>query len=202
MCFYFKQSKNAQDLEHRFKAVFIDKGKYQPSDYLVGFQFPFTPVISNKHPNQIKLYQWGLIPPWAKDISIQKYTLNARIESINIKPSFKHISHQRCLVLSSGFYEWKWLDEKGKLKQKYLITLPDEEAFAFAGLWNEWIDKSTGVIVPTFTILTTEASGIMAEIHNSKNRMPIVLSEKFETEWLKNGTIQMQNHRLIAKKVA
>jgi putative SOS response-associated peptidase YedK len=62
------------------------------------------------------LYSWGLIPNWAKDDSIRKNTLNAKIETIHEKPSFRDVIQHRCLVLIDGFYEWKWLDEKGKHK--------------------------------------------------------------------------------------
>ena len=69
-------------------------------------------------------------------------------------------------------------------KQKYLITLPNDELFAFAGLWSEWVNKETAEVVKTFTIVTTEANGLMSEIHNSKKRMPVILDKETETEWL------------------
>jgi putative SOS response-associated peptidase YedK len=75
-----------------------------------------------------------LIPAWAKDKTIQQYTLNAKIETLNEKPSFKNNIKNRCLVIADGYYEWQWLDPKGKNKQKYLITLTSEEPFAFAGI--------------------------------------------------------------------
>jgi putative SOS response-associated peptidase YedK len=183
MCFHSKQSKSAQTLQNRFKAKFEHIEEYQPSIYN-GFTFPKTPVIIDKEPEIIKMYQWGLIPHWAKDNGIRKNTLNARIETIKEKPSFRNSVNKHCLVLADGFYEWKWLDEKGKNKQKYLITLPDDEAFAFAGLYSEWVDTDTGEIINTYTILTTEAKDLMREIHNSKMRMPVILNKEEEHAWL------------------
>ncbi|MBS1777601.1 MAG: SOS response-associated peptidase [Bacteroidetes bacterium] len=200
MCFHSKQSKSAQELKHRFQANIKDDNLIQPSVYN-GFQYPKTPVITNKQPNEIQLYAWGLIPFWAKDNSIRKNTLNAKIETIHQKPSFRNVINNRCLVLADGFYEWQWLDPKGKQKQKYELTLPDHETFAFAGLWSEWIDKSTGEIIYTYTILTTEANELMSKIHNTKKRMPIILSQDNEQDWLKGENLIMQNDRIQATEV-
>lgn len=188
MCFYYQQSKSAQELQNRFNAKFENANQYSPSNYN-GFQFPKTPVIANTETNKIQLYHWGLIPSWAKDYSIRKNTLNARIETINEKPAFRNYVNNRCLVLVDGFYEWQWLDEKGKNKQKYLITLPDNEAFAFAGLWSDWMDKTTGEIIKTYTILTTVANELMSRIHNKEKRMPMILTKENEYDWLKGSKI-------------
>lgn len=200
MCFHSKQSKSAQELEHRFKATFKDKAAYKPAIYN-GFQFPQTPVISNQQPDVIHLFQWGLIPSWAKDDSIKKHTLNARIETINEKPAFRNVANNRCLILCDGFYEWKWLDPKGKIKQKYLLKLPHDEAYAFAGIWSEWVDKSSGEIIHSYSILTTQAEGLMSEIHNSKNRMPVLLAKEYEKEWLQGAELHTENHLLIAQPI-
>jgi putative SOS response-associated peptidase YedK len=101
-------------------------------------------------------------------------------------------------VLADGFFEWQWLDDKGKQKKKFLLTLPNEEAFAFAGLWSEWVDTSTGEIIPTFTILTTAANPLMAHIHNTKQRMPVILAPENEQSWLNGQPFQLQNDRLQA----
>ena len=109
--------------------------------------------------------------------------------------------NNRCLVLTDGFYEWKWLDAKDKNKQKYLIALPNNEAFAFAGLWNEWVDKSSGEIFKTYTILTTEANELMIRIHNSKKSMPVMLNGKDEKNWLNGQKIIPEDIQLIATEV-
>jgi len=183
MCFHSQQSKTAQELKHRFGVTFKDESQYSPAVYN-GFQYPKTPIITNKESDTIQLFNWGLLPHWAKDTTIRKSTLNARIETLTEKPSFRNAINNRCLILVDGFFEWQWLDPKGKNKQKYQITLPNNEAFAFAGLWNEWTDKSTGEILKTYTIITTEANELMSEIHNSQKRMPFILTEENEFEWL------------------
>lgn len=200
MCFHSKQSKEAQELEKRFRAKFDRGTSYTPATYN-GFQHPSTPVITHLHPDKIQLYHWGLIPFWAKDNTIRKNTLNAKIETIHEKPSFRNVVNNRCLVLADAFYEWQWLDEKGKYKQPYELSLPHHEVFAFAGLWSEWIDKTTGEVVPTYTILTTAANSLMQEIHNTKMRMPVIVAADAEQQWLQGKELIMQNEALIATKV-
>ncbi|MEZ5045600.1 MAG: SOS response-associated peptidase [Chitinophagaceae bacterium] len=200
MCFHSKQSKLAQEVQNRFKAKFENEALFTPTIYN-GFQFPKTPVITNKQPGKIQLFNWGLIPYWAKDDSIKKNTLNARIETIHEKPAFRNSVNNRCLILVDGFYEWQWLDNKGKQKQKYELTLPDNELFAFAGLYSEWRDKSTGEIISTYTILTTEANELMSKIHNTKKRMPVIVSTDNEQTWLNGQQLIMQNDRLKAVEV-
>lgn len=142
------------------------------SEIINGFSFPLNPVITNEDPNSIKLFNWGLIPNWSRDKEIRKNTLNARVETIQEKASFKNCVQNRCLILADGFYEWQWQDELGKKKQKYLIHLPNNEAFAFAGIYSKWVDKQTGELVNTYSMVTTEAKGLMLEIHNSKKGCP------------------------------
>lgn len=184
MCFYTTQTKEALELENRFKAKFNNIKLFNSPAFYNAFSFLQTPVIANNNKGVIDFFYWGLIPFWAKDIDIRKNTLNAKIETLEEKPSFRNCINNRCLIPADGFFEWQWLDEKGKQKQKYLISLPDNSLFAFAGLWSDWVNKETGELLKTYTIVTTEADDFMAKIHNSKKRMPVILSEKQETQWL------------------
>ncbi len=188
MCFFSQQTKDATKVEKRFNAVVNDLLNFQTGAFN-GFEHPRTPVITNDSSDVVQHLQWGLIPHWAKDDSIKKYTLNAKIETLNEKPSFRNSINQRCLVIADGFFEWQWLDSKGRRKQKYLLTLPDEQLYAYAGIWSEWVSVLTGEIVKTYSIVTTEATGIMREIHNTKKRMPVILTPENEQLWLQNAPI-------------
>ena len=85
---------------------------------------------------ECKELKWGLVPSWAKDVSIGNKLINARGETVAEKPAFrKAFNHQRCLVLADGFYEWK---REGNTKQPYYIRFKDHRLFAFAGLWERW----------------------------------------------------------------
>lgn len=187
MCFHSKQSKDAQAVEKRFKAKIEKVELFKSVEHYNGFSYPKTPVIIDKEQESIKHFQWGLIPSWSKDTTIQKFTLNAKIETLAEKPSFKNSINKRCLIIADGFYEWQWLDKSGKQKQKYLITKPNNELFAFAGIYSNWVDKSTGEIINTYSILTTQANSLMSEIHNTQKRMPVILKTEDELNYL-NGT--------------
>ena len=128
-------------------------------------------------------HHWGVIPSWCQDDSIRKNTLNARVESLHEKPSFRNYVQNRCLVLATGYYEWRWLDDKGKAKQKFEIHHASAEAFAFAGLYAHWHEAS-GLLRKTFTIVTTAANKQMEYIHNTKKRMPLMLNPGDEDAWL------------------
>ncbi len=183
MCYHTKQSKDIKPLEERFEAT-VAYHNFESSDRYNGFTHPQTPVICNSHANQIQLYHWGLIPFWTKDNSIRKHTLNAKIETLTELPSFRNAVKNRCLILVDGFYEWKWLDPKGKEKQQYLISMPNDEPYAIGGIYSKWTDKETGEIMHTYAMVTTEANELMAEIHNTKKRMPLILTHENEKLWL------------------
>ena len=190
MCFHSKQSKAATEVENRFKAKIEKIALFQPKENINGFDFALNPIITDEQPAVITHYNWGLIPSWSKDEEIKKLTLNARIETITEKPSFRNVVNQRCLVIANGFYEWQWHDTKGKNKSKFEIGLENEELFAFAGLYSIWQNPTTGEEKNTYTIVTTEANPLMAEIHNIKKRMPIILCPEDEQKWLQHEPIQ------------
>ncbi|GGC96686.1 DUF159 family protein [Flavobacterium lutivivi] len=190
MCFHSKQSKEATEVENRFNAKIDNIAIFKPQENINGFDYPLTPIIIDENPKIITHYNWGLIPSWSKDDEIKKFTLNARVETVDEKPSFRNSVNKRCLVIANGFYEWQWLDSKGKNKNKFEIGIGNDDLFSFAGLYSEWIDTTTGEIKNTYTIVTTEANPLMTEIHNIKKRMPIILKQEDEVKWLEHQPIQ------------
>lgn len=122
--------------------------------------------------------RWGLVPAWAKEIGGSAPLINARAETIAEKPSFRDaFQRRRCLIPSDGFYEWK--TENGE-KQAYRIARPNDEPFAFAGIWEQW-RSAQGEMLESCAIVTTDASAQIAEIHH---RMPVILSPAAYEEWL------------------
>jgi len=108
-------------------------------------------------------------------------TLNARSESIFEKASFrKSILSRRCLVPADGFFEWQTVGTK---KIPWYIKLKEQEILSFGGIWDLWRDSEGNPIV-TYSIITTEANPLMAEIHNSKKRMPLILPAGEEKTWM------------------
>ena len=143
-----------------------------------------APVIANLNgANRVELFQWGLVPSWAKDISIGNRMINARAETLAAKSTFKRLlNNRRCLVLADGFYEWR---KEGKGKVPMLFKLKSGEPFVLAGVWDVW-RKPDGETLRTYTIVTTEPNKMLAPVHN---RMPAMLSDDDALDWLSGREI-------------
>ncbi len=153
------------------------------------------PVIyqDNNQENRIEFMKWGLVPFWAKDPKIGHKMINARAETLTQKPSFKHLlKSKRCLVPSSGFYEWKRIDKR---KVPYYIGIKNNKTFSFAGLYDNWKD-SVGYELITFTIITTNSNNTLKPIHN---RMPVILEREFEEDWLDAKTHDFDSLKQMLK---
>ncbi|MEZ4774435.1 MAG: SOS response-associated peptidase [Bacteroidia bacterium] len=138
----------------------------------------YAPVIPMDDPLHTYYFRWGLIPYWAKDMSIGLRTINARAETLLEKPAFREpVRRSRCLIPADGFYEWK---KTGTGKQPYRIALKSDDIFYFAGISDEW-QSPDGKKIYSFSIITTEPNELMADIHN---RMPVILKGDAEKKWL------------------
>ena len=186
MCGRYTFTAPAPAAEQRFDARFAEPAaptyNAAPSQRL--------PVVTNAAPGQIQLLRWGLVPGWARDPSGGPRPINARAETLAEKPAFRQLlGRRRCLVLADSFFEWQ-ATPAGKVPHR--ILLRDEQPFAFAGLWDEWLDRGTGELHPTFTIITTAPNALMAGIHN---RMPVILPTRAaEQAWLHDGT-KLRDHQ-------
>jgi len=136
-------------------------------------------IIEQNNIRKLEPFRWGLIPHWVKDRKIIATAFNARAETLTHKPLFRDsIKSKRCLVLATGFYEWKkW----GGKKQPYYIYRADQRPLAFAGLWDIWEDNITGEAIESCTIITIPAAHQMTRIHE---RMPAVLEREIFDTWL------------------
>ena len=133
---------------------------------------------------------WPLIPKWAKG-TVSKYsTANAKAETLDTTKSYQSAwSHaQRCLIPATGFYEWQVIEGQ-KQKQPYNIGLANQRIFAMAGLWEQSMNPDIEKPVESFTIITTQANSMMAEIHNTKERMPVIISPESYQQWLTGSII-------------
>ena len=108
--------------------------------------------------------------------------MNARSETIFEKPSFRHaIRSKRCLVIVDGFFEWR---HEGRKRYPYYLTLKSRNIFTLGGIWDSWTNPVSGEETKTFSIVTTEANELMAKVHNSRKRMPLILPKEQENAWL------------------
>ena len=155
-----------------------------PNLYMVsGFAHPKLPVITD---NEFVLKQWGLIPSWTKSkddaFELRDKTLNAKGETVYEKPSFsQNILSRRCLLPVSGFFEWRDFNNN---KYPYFIEPSKDPGFLLGSIFDTWLDKSTGEIYDTFSIVTTAANPLMEMIHNIKKRMPLILDVESADKWL------------------
>ncbi len=137
---------------------------------------PTTPVLACTDKG-FNLFRWGLIPAWAKDLSIGNRMFNARAETVTEKPSFRHAyRRRRCLIPASGYYEWR--AENGR-KQPYCCHI-GHQLFSMAGLWEHWQDAD-GNEIQSCAIITTEAKQKISEIHH---RMPVHIAPEDYNMWL------------------
>lgn len=142
--------------------------------------------------------RWGLVPHWAKDISIGNRMINARCETVATKPSFRHAyKTSRCLVAADGWYEWRQLKTA---KQPYNIRRKDGKPFYFAGLWSMWqgVNKEGKRLrVESCTILTAEAGDALVHIHP---RMPVVLEPGLYEQWIDGDIREVEQLQSIVEQ--
>ena len=181
MCGRFTLTVNPEELQQQFglneppPAELVPRYNIAPSQAVA--------VVANTPDRKLELFQWGLIPSWAKDPKIGNKLINARAETLAEKPSFRTaLKRRRCLVVADGFYEWK---KEGTAKTPMYIQLKDGRPFAFAGLWEVW-QPPDGSVIKTCTIITTEPNALLAGIHN---RMPAILPPRAYDQWLTPGEL-------------
>lgn len=127
---------------------------------------------------RLDLLRWGLIPSWVKDVKQAPTLVNARVDTLQEKPSFRGaFRSRRCLIPADGFYEWKTIGGK---KQPMYFTMNDGAPFALAGLWERW-EGPDGTVIESCTTLTTEPNAVVSPIHD---RMPVILPPEAYALWL------------------
>ena len=143
-----------------------------------------VPVIRQRPDEPKRLgsqMRWGLIPAWAKDASIGFKMINARAETVAIKPAYRDVLRKRrCLIPADGFYEWV---KDGKAKTPLCFTMADNSVFAFAGIWDSWRSPE-GQTIESCSIITTTPNALLADIHD---RMPVILTGDAYDPWLDPG---------------
>lgn len=155
-----------------------------------GFDYLPSPIITTGSPEAFKFFRWGLVPWQMKNykeaMDLRVRTLNCISEEMYDKPSFRDAAKngQRCLIPVTGFYEWRWLDEKGKVKIPYYVSFKNQEIMSIAGLYSRWKDKATEKYYYSYTVLTTTANPLMEYVHNNKKRMPVFIPKEYEKDWL------------------
>lgn len=178
--------------------------------YASGFDYPFWPVlkpIDGGNDFVPVMMHWEFIPSYIRSVEallhfrkgglnpktgrkdIPHNTLNAIGEEVLNKITYKESAlKRRCLVLSSGFYEWRHFTPPGgkDTAYPYYVSVKGQEYFFMAGIYNPWVDQESGEVVDSFSILTTAANPLMEKIHNKKKRMPVILPEDQAEQWIRD----------------
>ncbi len=187
---YAKRLGESDDEINRIEAdLNILTKNYVPQYHASGFMHPDILCFTKDTKIKPNLFQWGLIPHWTKSedqsIHIQNKTINARIETIESKPSFKYSANKRrCIVMIDGFYEHHHQNQKN---YPFYIHNKIDKPMLVGGLWDSW-NTGKGYSINTVSIITTKAQGIMKTIHNnpklSESRMPLLITDTQVNNWL------------------
>ncbi|MEK6280162.1 MAG: SOS response-associated peptidase [Acidobacteriota bacterium] len=154
-------------------------------------------VVEARNERSFELMNWGLIPSWSSEAA---GFINARAETLEEKPSFSEsFKRRRCLILADGFYEWR---RNGKSKQPYYFQMKDESPFAFAGLWDQWLNPGResesfkrNSAITSCSIITTAPNQLLAAIHD---RMPVILPPEDYDTWLREDARPDELKALLA----
>lgn len=176
MCGRFTIYSSAGDIEEYFDLTdlypFAASYNVAPSQVVLA-------VRENDQKERVSVgLRWGLIPSWMKEENISSKMINARVETVHEKPSFrKAFKTCRCLIVANGFYEWK---KQNNGKQPVYIHQADDKLFGFAGLWEHW-ENNDGLVIESCTILTQDVNDQLREVHN---RMPVIIDRDHFSDWL------------------
>jgi putative SOS response-associated peptidase YedK len=137
-----------------------------------------VPIIRDTESGrEMVMAKWGLIPHWSKEAKTKYSTINARIETVAEKPTYRTpFKHRRCLIPADGFYEWKVVDGR---KVPHHIRMRDGGVFAFAGLWDHW--EGEGESMESCSIIVMPANDVMQSLHE---RMPAIIAPAHQDLWL------------------
>jgi len=164
----------------------LDIGEILPRYNIAPTQDVLT-IAQHESQPEAEFMQWGLIPYWSKEA---KGIINARVETIDDKPSFSDsFQKRRCLIIADGFYEW---ERTGKISQPYYFQMSDGVPFAFAGIWDRW--KQNDRYIVTCAIITTTANQLLATIHH---RMPVILNPELYDLWLNDDSRSVDLKELL-----
>ena len=189
MCGRFASTQSDAELRDAFRVAEVVGEQLDPS-YNVAPTQPVRTVLERaprdepdaRPVRQVRTAFWGLVPSWAKDRKIGSRLINARMETITEKPSFKAAAaRRRCLVPADGYFEWEKRDGA-----KVPHFLHGDGVLGMAGLYELWPDPEREADDPqrwvwTTTVLTTTASDVLGHIHD---RSPVVIPPAMQDAWL------------------
>jgi putative SOS response-associated peptidase YedK len=131
---------------------------------------------------------WGLLPHFATDEQYKYKTINAKAETVDTLPTFRHsFVKKRCLVPATGFYEPDKINFGKQPFPWHYFKMKDNSIFAFAGIYDVWKDKNNGKEIRSYSIITTVPNTIVGKYHD---RMPVILEKEDEDVWLNSDIVE------------
>jgi putative SOS response-associated peptidase YedK len=187
MCFYVNVNIEKEKLKKNLPFVKNINSRFNKNssslNEVSAFTFPDIPILTIQNGSyEISDYKWGLIPDWVNPDEmneIRKHTLNARIETIDEKKSFKNYTHQKGILTLNGFYEWQHIS---KHKNKFYIHSSSQDFIYVAVIHHTYQFENKEI--STFSMITTSANELMSDIHNTKKRMPLMIDKSYVKDWL------------------
>lgn len=177
MCGRFALMVKPSELQTAFDLDFVPPALTPTEDYYPGRGIP---AVVNAAERVVEILYWGLVPSWAKDISIAKHTFNARCESLREKASFKMAyQRRRCLIPATAYYEWRSANGR---KIPYKFSLRETRVFMLAGLWEYWVDSS-GNEIYSAAVITCPAGHGLESYHD---RMPVIFDRYNCWQWMED----------------
>ncbi len=178
MCGRFSFATSKEKLQQQFPEMESVGGTLRTNFNIAPTQHAY--VVTNDSPHRLQYITWGLIPHWSNDGQNNGKLINARMEGIVTKPSFRlPIRKRRCWVLADSFYEWR---TEGSRKIPYRILLKNGALLIMAGIWDVWYKKDYAI--KSFSIITAPPNAEMQTLHD---RIPLVLHTKAaQQRWLED----------------
>jgi len=138
---------------------------------------------------------WGLLIHFAHDEHYKHKPINARAETVEELPTFRHPFHRtRCLIPFTGFYEPDKIHFSKQPFPWHYFEIKDQSIQSFAGLYDVWKDRNSEKEIHSYTIITTVPNSVVGQYHD---RMPVILQPNDEATWLNPETEVDQLHRLL-----
>ncbi|TDE10805.1 SOS response-associated peptidase [Dyadobacter psychrotolerans] len=179
MCYHVSNQFDAEEVAREFRLPEVKLDLFKKQYDFNGFEKPYLPVISKENPKELTAYRWRLVPSWVKEEKDWKAnTLNARNDELFTKASYRDSWQNRCLVICTGFFEPHYPELGAKEHESWYIKPKNKKFFALGAIYSVWKG------IPTFSIVTKDATPKMAAVHNDGERQPLILTGNAALSWL------------------
>jgi putative SOS response-associated peptidase YedK len=183
VCGRYTNTAGPEELNERFRVPML--GEAGTRRFNIAPTEEVLAIVAPRGEPEARLLRWGLIPPWAKDLKGAGRTINARMETVTSRPTYRGLipkGSRRALQLADGYFEWLKPEKRSEPRQPFYFQVDGGVPFAFAALWNP--AKIDGIWIESVTLLTCDSAPnrTAAAVHD---RMPVILADRdAQLAWL------------------